>query len=111
MTNATALSDDADLTATLLDDTVAIPRRRRAALRGMPARAVLAGGISRHGRDCGCSLCTPRDIEIRARLAKAEANSDIAMIHRCRRALAGDREALGAYRATVELEHLMGGAL
>jgi hypothetical protein len=41
----------------------------------------------------------------------AEANSDIAMIHRYRRALAGDREALGAYRATVELEHLMGGAL
>ncbi|TMQ04654.1 MAG: hypothetical protein E6J90_50945 [Deltaproteobacteria bacterium] len=93
-----------------IDGTVAITRPRPV-LRSMPARAVLAGGISRHGGDCLCWLCRPREAEIRARLAKAEADSDIAMVRCCRRALTGDRDALGAYRAAVELEQLMGGAL
>ena len=41
----------------------------------------------------------------------AEADSDIATIHRCRRVLAGDRETVRAYRDAVQLEQQMGGAL
>lgn len=33
--------------------------------RGLPAAAVLAGGISRHGSSCSCPYCAPRSADQR----------------------------------------------
>lgn len=79
--------------------------------RSIPAAALLAGGISRHGAACLCRLCAPSPVEINARLAKARAGNDMAMIALCRIALTGDRQALGSLYCKLEIEQQMGGAL
>ncbi|TMQ13043.1 MAG: hypothetical protein E6J90_11340 [Deltaproteobacteria bacterium] len=149
MTNAAALSDDADLTHTLLDGTVAIPRPRPAlhpvtaldrkiwepelvehvasyaaerddAALEQLCNNVLAGALDEAlvfaaiREDADLADWCGRDQHYRRRTPdepKAAADIDIAMLYRCLRALAGDREALHAYRAVTELDQRMGGGL
>ncbi len=61
-------------------------------------------------RRCGCCDSTlGRGLGIGARLAVAQRRDDVAMIARCRRALAGDERAVRSYVDAVEMERLMGG--
>lgn len=70
----------------------------------------MLGGVSRHGTSCLCAYCTPSRIEIAARLARAMATDDIAMIAKCRDALTGDRRAMGTLVAALATEEQIGGA-
>lgn len=63
-------------------------------------------------RQCHCHSTLYRDFlpAVTARLALARAQSDVAMVARCRAALTGDAKALQSWRDAVEMERLMGGS-
>lgn len=64
-------------------------------------------------RNCHCNSTLYRDFlpAVTARLDLARAQSDVAMIARCRAALTGDAAALQSWRDAVEMERLMGDGL